>query len=114
MEPAVPDLGGRVIIYRHAPPSSRVVYTRLKNGHVQVRYHWCEPAEPMNAVLTAVVGPDHVRERGEYFHYGPDAHTTFHASTGALPPSAEPVEYWEWEEFRRLERLTGCVSPVLL
>ncbi|HKX04381.1 MAG TPA: hypothetical protein VJX71_17945 [Methylomirabilota bacterium] len=102
------------MIYCHAPPSSRVIYTRLENGHVQVRYHWCEPADPMNVVLATIIGAESVRERGEYFHHGPDGHVTFHATTGARPPSTEPVEYWEWEEFRRLERLTGCASPVLL
>jgi hypothetical protein len=40
--------------------------------------------------------------------------TGIHGSTGAWPPSDEPVEYWEWEEFRRLEHLSGCVSPVLV
>jgi hypothetical protein len=55
------------------------------------------------------------RARGEYFQYeaGSDGEPNFHGSTGAMPPSDEPVEYWEWEEFRRLERLAGCASPVL-
>jgi len=100
---------------RHAPPSNRVVYTKLDHNIIQVRYHWCDPTEPMNAMLVAWMGAESVRGRGEYFQYeaGSDGETNFHGSTGALPPSDEPVEYWEWEEFRRLERLAGCASPVL-
>lgn len=98
---------------RHAPPSNRVVYTKLEHNIIQVRYHWCDPGEPMNAMLVAWMGASSVRGRGEYFQYGPDdVETNFHGSTGAWPPSTEPVEYWEWEEFRRLERLAGCASSV--
>jgi hypothetical protein len=101
---------------RHSPPSNRVVYTKLKGGVIQVRYHYCDPTAPMNAMLVAWMGADGVRSRGEYFQYeaGSDGAPIFHASTGALPPSTEPVEDWEWHEFRRLEHLSGYVSPVLL
>jgi len=102
---------------RHAPPSTRVVYTKLDHNIIQVRYHWCDPTEPMNAMLVAWMGAESVRGRGEYFQYeaGSDGKPTgIHGSHGAWPPSDEPVEYWEWEEFRRLEHLSGYVSPVLI
>ena len=108
------DGGGKVV--RHAPPSNRVVYTKLKGDIIQVRYHWCDPTAQMNAMLVAWMGADSVRGRGEYFQYeaGSDGKPNFHGSTGAMPPSDEPVEYWEWEEFRRMEHLSGHVSPVLV
>jgi hypothetical protein len=71
----------------------------------------------MNAMLVAWMGAEAVIGRGEYFQYdaGSDGEPTgIHGSHGAMAPSQEPVEYWEWEEFRRLERLNGCASPVLL
>jgi hypothetical protein len=46
------------MIFCHAPPSSRVLYTRLEN--VQVRYHWREPADPMNVVLATIIGAEAV------------------------------------------------------
>jgi hypothetical protein len=101
---------------RHSPPSRRVVYTKLDHGVIQVRYHWCDPSSPWLARLVAILGADSVRKRGEYFQYEAwsDADPSFHGSTGAWPPSTEPVEDWEWHEFRRLEHLSGHVSPVLL
>ena len=101
---------------RHSPPSNRVVYTKLDHGVIQVRYHWCDPTAPMNAMLVAWMGAQAVRGRGEYFQYetGSDGEPNFHGATGALPPSTEPVEDWEWYEFRRLEHLSGYVSPVLI
>jgi hypothetical protein len=66
-------------------------------------------------VLVAWMGAGAVLARGEYFQYeaGSDGEPNFHGPHGAWPPSQEPVEYREWEEFRRLERLAGCASPVL-
>jgi hypothetical protein len=94
------------------PPSSRVVYHRLEDGHVQVEFLWCEPRE--RAGLTAWIGADGVRGRGESFEYDATGQCVFHSSRGAAPPRTTPPRDDEWALFRKLERLTGLVSPVLL
>jgi hypothetical protein len=97
---------------RHAPPSARVIYRRLKDGHVQVWFLWCEPRE--HAGLTAWIGADRVRGRGESLEYDETGQIVLSSSRGAAPPRTTPPGDDEWVLFRKLERLTGRVSPVLL
>lgn len=96
----------------HAPPSARVIYRRLEDGHVQVPFLWCEPRE--HAGLTAWIGADRVRGRGESLEYDETGEVVLHASRGAAPSRTTPPGNLEWEMFRKLEHLTDRVSPVLL
>ncbi len=96
---------------KHTPPSARVIYHKLEGDHIMVRYLWCVPQELPG--LTAWIGADGVRGRGEAFEYDETGQVVLSSSRGAAPPRIEPPEPEEWEMFRRLERLTGCVSSVL-
>jgi hypothetical protein len=94
-----------------APPSSRVIYRKLEDGHVQVRYLWCLPVELPG--LTAWIGADGVRGRGEAHEYDETGQVVLSSSRGAAPPRTTPPGDEEWTLFRKLQHLTGFVSSVL-
>jgi hypothetical protein len=79
------------------PPSDRVVYERLEGSRIRVRHLW---------------GLVDGNVRGEDFEYDPDGQVVLHTRREAAPSRTERPDPWEWEAFRRLERLTDCVSPV--
>ncbi len=84
----------------------------LRPPHVQVQYLWCLPVELPG--MTAWIGADGVRGRGEAHEYDETGQVVLSSSRGAAPPRTTPPGLEEWEMFRRLGHLIGRVSPVLL
>jgi len=74
-----------------------VIYERLEGGHIRVRHIW---------ILEGSTGGS--------FEYDETGQMVLHTFLEAASPRAEQPEPEEWGMFRRLEHLTGRVSPVLI